>query len=263
MWTSNHTVAFKEVKDILLSPAVLKTFDLHAETVLQTDASRKNGLGFALMQKQGEKWCLIQCGSRFLSDTETRYATIELECLAIAWATKKCRLFLAGLPHFKVMTDHRPLLPILNQKTMDQVENVHLLRYKQALSGYNFEVFWVKGKEHVIPDTLSRSPVHKPTPEEEMEFSGDIDYDARHEIQINMIQCDDDNNKGPSSSADITLVRLKKTTASDEEYADLRRAIEDGAPLGKAASFSKIFDELFVEDDLIIWGNPFIIPRQC
>ena len=71
MWTSNHTVAFKEVKDILLSPAVLKTFDLHAETVLQTDASRKNGLGFALMQKQGEEWCLIQCGSRFLSDTET------------------------------------------------------------------------------------------------------------------------------------------------------------------------------------------------
>ena len=70
-----------------------------------------------------------------------------------------------------------------------------------------------------------------------------------------MIQCDDDNNKGPSSSADITLVRLKKTAASDEEYADLHRAIEDGAPLGKAASFSKIFDELFVEDDLIIWGN--------
>ena len=67
--------------------------------------------------------------------------------MAIAWATKKCRLFLAGLPHFKVMTDHRPLLPILNQKTMDQIKNVRLLHYKQALSGYTFAVFWVKGKD--------------------------------------------------------------------------------------------------------------------
>ena len=45
-------------------------------------------------------WRMIQAGSRFLSDAETRYATIELEALAVAWAIKKCHLFLADLQWF-------------------------------------------------------------------------------------------------------------------------------------------------------------------
>lgn len=52
--------------------------------------------------------------STFLTDTETRYIVIELECLAVAWAVKKCQLFLSGLDHFTVVTDHNPLIPILN-----------------------------------------------------------------------------------------------------------------------------------------------------
>ncbi len=50
----------------------------------------------------------------FLTDAETCYATKELKLLATAWATSKCRLYLFGLPHFTLTTDHRPLIPILN-----------------------------------------------------------------------------------------------------------------------------------------------------
>ncbi|XP_064088414.1 uncharacterized protein LOC135202892 [Macrobrachium nipponense] len=65
---------------------------------------------------------LVQCGSRFLADAETRWATIELECLASVWAMTKCRHFLLGLPHFTLVTDHRPLPPtseddMLNSET--------------------------------------------------------------------------------------------------------------------------------------------------
>ena len=99
------------------------------DTRLSTDASRQ-GLGFILQQQTGEEWTLVQAGSWSLSDTETRYALIELEMLAVCWAITKCRVFLAGLQHFHVATDHNPLIPILNTRRLDEVENPRLQRLK-------------------------------------------------------------------------------------------------------------------------------------
>ena len=75
------------------------------------------GIVFVLLQRATDsdgEWKTIQAGSRFLTDTETRYAVIELECLAVVWAVKKCHIFLSGLDHFTIITDHNPLVPILN-----------------------------------------------------------------------------------------------------------------------------------------------------
>lgn len=49
------------------------------------------------------------------SPTRSRYAMIELECMeASKWGMKKCRQFLKGFSNFNLVTDHRPLIPILN-----------------------------------------------------------------------------------------------------------------------------------------------------
>ena len=71
---------------------------------------------------------------------------VELELLAVVWALKKCRIFLQGLQHFKVVTDHRPLIPILNDYTLDAVENPRLQRLKEKTSLCNFTAVWKKGK---------------------------------------------------------------------------------------------------------------------
>ena len=76
-----------------------------------------------LQQKTGDTWALVQAGSRFLSDAESRYAVIELELLSVSWAIIKCKIFLAGLPHFMVVTDHHSLVPILNNHRLDEIEN--------------------------------------------------------------------------------------------------------------------------------------------
>jgi len=66
-------------------------FDLNKSTRLCTDASRQ-GLGFILQQKSTDgTWTLVQAGSRFLSDAESRYATIELEMLAVCLAMLNAR----------------------------------------------------------------------------------------------------------------------------------------------------------------------------
>jgi hypothetical protein len=91
----DHDVALKKVKHALVSPPCLALYHLDLETVLQTDASRLHGLGFALLQLQDNQWRLIQCGSRILQEAEKRYTMVELEALAIYWAIKKCHVYLA------------------------------------------------------------------------------------------------------------------------------------------------------------------------
>ena len=96
LWSSDHDEAFAKAKASLTKPPVLSFFNLNHPTRLSTDASRQ-GLGFILQQQSNNKWTLIQAGSRFLTDTESRYAVIELEMLAVAWAIQKCKPFLSGL----------------------------------------------------------------------------------------------------------------------------------------------------------------------
>ncbi|TRY79261.1 hypothetical protein TCAL_16089, partial [Tigriopus californicus] len=70
-----HERAFISVKQALSSPPILAHFDILKATRLLTDASRLNGLGYAMLQKHGTgdnpQWKLVKCGSRFLSDAET------------------------------------------------------------------------------------------------------------------------------------------------------------------------------------------------
>ena len=86
VWTDDHQEAFIEVKKVLTSPPVLKQFDPSLVTALHNDTSKKNGLGYALIQRHPCGWRLIQCGSRFVTDTESRYAMVELEMKGVEWA---------------------------------------------------------------------------------------------------------------------------------------------------------------------------------
>ena len=111
LWLDDHENSFLEVKKQLASKTVIHPFDEEADTFILTDPSRLHGLGFALMRKDNQHF-LVQCGSCSLTPTQQCYATIELECMAIQWAIKKCEFYLRGLPTFDELTDHRPLVGI-------------------------------------------------------------------------------------------------------------------------------------------------------
>ena len=110
VWLPEHTTDFKQTKAALTCPTTLQPFDPRVKTVLLTDASRLHGIGFALVQRYKDRLALIQCGSASLSPTQSRYSTVELECLAIIHAIQKCHYYLAGVQQFEVWTDHRPLV---------------------------------------------------------------------------------------------------------------------------------------------------------
>ena len=130
------------------------------DTILMTDAWRLFGIGFALLQPQPkEKWSLIQCDSASLTPTQTIFATIELECMAIQWAIRKCVYYLSGLPTFQVWTDHKPLVGIFQESICGDLHNPRLMRMREKIMECTQEVKWVPGKTHYIADALSRSPL--------------------------------------------------------------------------------------------------------
>ncbi|XP_076033075.1 uncharacterized protein LOC143020530 [Oratosquilla oratoria] len=72
LWTPAQEDAFQRTKQALAQPPVLAHFDPKLPTALQTDASRLNGIGYALLQEHEEGvWRFVHCGSRFLQDVET------------------------------------------------------------------------------------------------------------------------------------------------------------------------------------------------
>ena len=77
------------------------------EYFLRTDASDR-GIRAVLMQDHGQGSQPVAYASKKLNGTETRYSTIEKECLAIVWAIKKFEPYLLGA-RFANKTDHQPL----------------------------------------------------------------------------------------------------------------------------------------------------------
>jgi hypothetical protein len=140
-----HEEAFNKAKEHLSSAKNLAFYDLSTTSRLQVDASRLFGPGFDLKQETSI-WKTVQAGSHFLSKAETRYAMIELEMLAIAWACKKCSMFIEGLTtaQFTIWTDHQPLVPIL--MSLPQIENSCLQRLRMKVDHLHFTVQWAPDK---------------------------------------------------------------------------------------------------------------------
>ena len=167
VWLEPQENSFQNVKKLLASNLLVKPFDPKLHTELLTDASRLHGLGYMLMQKDDKgKPHIIKCGSCSLTSAQSNYATIELECLAILRGIEKCDYFLKGISTFTVITDHRPLLGTF-AKPLHELSNPRLLRFREKLTSFSFNLVWHAGKDHLIADALSRSPVFKGEEEEE------------------------------------------------------------------------------------------------
>ena len=257
VWSRNHEEAFNVVKKSLTKPPVLSFFDINKPTRLSTNASRQ-GLGFILQQKTSDEWSLIQAGSRFLSDAESQYATIELELLGVSWAVTKCKLFLAGLQHFYVCTDHNPLVPILNNRRLDEVENPQLQRLKSRLMAYNFTAQWVKGCKNDAPDALSRNPVLSPQIEDTLAENDPLNHPEMSTVEIRAIT-----DANPCSKR---LEDLRYHAAQDPEYQHLQELVLNGFPDHRSQvhqscrCYWNAREHLSIDDNLIVHGCRLLIP---
>ena len=256
LWHHDHTAAFNAIKDELVSLATLSYFQVGSELRLETDASKLKGLGFVLWQKQDTGWRIIQCGSRYLSDTESRYAVIELELLAIVWAVKKCKLFLSGT-QFRVITDHRSLVPIINAYSLDQIENPRLLRMMLKLQSFQLCAEWRKGADNAFADALSRNPVDLPSPTDQY---GEAPALANLGIRA-CLRRDED-----GLITDLRFQAVHDAAAADSDYQLLLQHVQDGFPNDQRdlpdalRSFWNGREHLSVANGIVLKGQRIVVP---
>ena len=97
-------------------------------------------------------------GSRFTHPAESRYAPIKGEALAVADALDKARHFVLGCRNLTIAVDHRPLLKIFGDRSLDHSCNTRLRNLKEKTLRYHFKMVHIPGVKNRAPDTLSRHP---------------------------------------------------------------------------------------------------------
>ena len=149
-WTEPCQRAFERVKEALCGEPLLFTPNFSLPFILQTDASDR-GLGAVLTQQVEGVDRPVLYISRKLSQRETKYSTVEKECLAIRWAVGSLRYYLLGRP-FTLCSDHAPLQWLHRMKDT----NARITRWYLALQPFNFKVVHRPGALMVVADFLSR-----------------------------------------------------------------------------------------------------------
>ena len=249
-WGPAQATAFQKIKEALSSIPMLALFDPNRPTRLSADAS-SYGLGATLSQQQPSgEYRPVAYISRALSPTEQRYAQIEKEALALTWGCERLSDYLIGL-HFHMVTDHKPLVPILSTKNLDDLP-VRVQRFRLRLMRYHFTISHVPGKDLVIADALSRAPSSLQEPD-------DIELQQDTEAFVDQVI------RGSASGHKLALICQKQT--EDKICRQLKEFCKNGWPTrstcpGELKPYLSLSSEFSVKDNLLMRGRRIVIPLE-
>ena len=212
----------------------------------------EKSMGYALMQRDGDHWKLVEawCSGHGVS-------LCELELAAAEWAIRECRLYLLGLP-FALVVDHKAHVSILDQQTLDAIENPNLQRLKEWLSSYVFTSVWRKGKTHSVPDALSRSPVSSPSIYDVAFANGDL-AQARHVVVCTSGVCQERLTEGSVTvNAVVTGFPTRcRTDLAARQYWSIRESLslDDGLGFFGSRIVMPVATRCGVEAECLAPGN--------
>jgi len=300
-WDDHLEDLFLESKAVIVGEIEtgVRIFDRTKPTCLATDWS-KNGIGFWLFQKHckcertvpfccRDGWKITLVGSRFTSTTESRYAPVEGEALAVADALEKARYFVLGCENLIVAVDHKPLLKLLGDRSLENIPNARLRNLKEKTLRYRFKIIHVPGARHRAADAVSRHPTGEPENMVLIDDIASISQATTTTLNLptlthisNYMSADEPDNgiteSGLYTSAVssinsstlqcITWDRVRTASAGDEDIFQLVKLIESGMPEKRDAlppllrHYHPYRDNLSTVDGVVIYKDRIVIPQS-
>uniref|UniRef100_A0AAV2KPW2 Reverse transcriptase RNase H-like domain-containing protein n=1 Tax=Knipowitschia caucasica TaxID=637954 RepID=A0AAV2KPW2_KNICA len=128
------------------------------------------------------------------------------------WACERFQKYLVGMDKFRLITDHKPLVPLINSKDLDAVP-VRCQRLLMRLMRFNAKAEYAPGKTLVISDALSRSPLKESYSTTEAAIASHVNA-VTHSWPVSQSKLD----------------RIRTATQEDPQLQNVRKLIRDGWP---------------------------------
>ena len=167
IWQEEQQKAFETIKEMMINPPVLYLPKPGGRFILYCDSSRTH-TGSSLWQIQEGKPRLIGYASKSLPAPALNYSVTELEMTGMAVNIHLWRYLLHRV-EFDCAVDHRAIPYIMKAKTLPATTRI--MRLLEILSGYAFNLYFVKGKDMNLCDFLSRIDVDRSNPGEVIPIS--------------------------------------------------------------------------------------------
>ena len=271
-WSPQLEEAFRLSKDAIICAIRegVEIFDMHKCTCLRPDWSTR-GIGYSLLQQHCScpsgvpdccpgGWQFALAGSRFLTPAEKRYAAIEGEALAVAWGLEQTRYFTQDCDNLVVITDHKPLVKIFGDRTLDELTNSRLFLLKQRTLPWRFDIKHLPGKTNHAADATSRhtspsSSVHGTS----LGMSSIPDL-VESALMASIRQDTQD-------VGNISWSLLGREKASDTALSSLLKLIEQGNPSlarndHSLAPLWPICESVYAQEGVLLYQDRVILPSS-
>ena len=200
---AEQATVFDDIKRRLQRPPVLHLPNRHGHFQLYSDTS-KFATGSALYQFQNGQPKLIAYTSKRMPEAAKNYSITELEMCGLAMNITNFSHLLKKVD-FDAIVDHLAITHIMRSKAKPATTRIK--RLLELLSPYSFNLYYIKGKDMVLSNFLSRQKTDNSSPHELIPIS----FMLRSQIDNYFYQID---NKCNQPKVDKYLVKTRSQVKS-------------------------------------------------
>ena len=228
--TAEELESYRQLQEAFSRASFLVHFSAERVLFIDIDASKKRGFGAMVYHlkpaadpakpKRTDVEPILFL-SRMLNEAEKRYWPTELEMAGLVWVVRRVRHMIEAAKHTTVIfTDHNANTSIAKQTTLSSSNtdklNLRLVRASTYLSQFRLEVKYRPGKDHIVPDALSRLSSGNGQSSAVASPGDALDLDSYHGSMIDS-SC-------PEQAGEVYAMQASLIAISD----DFRQRIKDG-----------------------------------